>query len=234
MRKQLLTLCLCGLAATATLRAQSPDSAATPPRKYAPRHSILIGTGTSGAVGSTNPRVTGQRETLRIVNFQPRLGFFLTEGLALGLEGRIGGGWGTLVDDYRYFGLGGFARYYPLTRGRTTLLAGEGMPIMGKWMVVRKINEPTRRFIADHLFPFLELGAGTSNFRQSGAAYIVLDRLEEPWLTAAVGADLRVWKVFFVELALMQSYFPNNAVAPWQGPRPRLGIECIIPTHRQR
>jgi hypothetical protein len=210
------------------------DSTWRPYHAYAPKHSILIGTGTSGQIVKVRASLTGPVETNQLLQFDPRIAFFATERLALGLDMTFGKNWGTLVPDFSYYGYGAFGRYYFFTRRRAPLINHERIPFFRKGQLWKRADNSQRRLFAEHLFPYLELGGGFSNLRlQTGLAQ-VLDRPTEPRVYLVLGMDIRLWKCIFFEAGFAKAFYPNSKDIPSSPLGTRAGFEIILPTHKIR
>lgn len=101
-------------------------------RSWIPRYGLQIGTGMAGTVLNYRPVPMQPKETLRAVELSPRLGFMLSEGLMVGVTGTWGQVWGSLVEDFRYWGMGASIRHYLLTKSRRKIMNREEVRLMGR------------------------------------------------------------------------------------------------------
>lgn len=183
-------------------------------RKYVAGNSILLGLESSGAGATMRIPTTGQRFSAYQLELSPRLGYFPTRFLALGVSGGYGWTGGNSLSHINWYNAGGFARFYLFMRNRDRLLGVDTGHPPGRWALFKRASPSSRRFVAMSLFPFLEFDLDFSNAIQDSLGNVtVSNRLDQPMLLFRAGFQARFLKRLFISWMPTVGYFPNRSSA---------------------
>jgi hypothetical protein len=166
------------------------------------------------------------------LQFNPRVGFFPAPWLAVGVDGVVGRLRGDRLQSEDQYAIGGIARFYPFHRVQERLLQKDEMQFFGI-PFGQRLRGRDRGFLAQNLFPFIEVGAGWSSLKlQRMGSPIFLPSMTETEIKWALGADFRIWKGLSAELALAQFFYPENQDYMVGRPGFRVGVEWFFPTRK--
>lgn len=170
-------------------------------------------------------QATFQKETLYLFEFGPKVGVFIGNQLSVSADGYWGTVYGTLIDDFKYWGYGGNIKYYPFAKIRSALMDGAPWRVMG---TERLKKERDRRFVCKNLFPFISIDfrhMEIPNIHNSSSA-IQIGPTRENALRMNVGVVLRIFKGLSLEAGLGAEYWNDGLGFRFGGP---LSINYYFP-----
>ncbi|MFN8394606.1 MAG: hypothetical protein U0176_08045 [Bacteroidia bacterium] len=181
-------------------------------RKYIAGNSILLGVETASAGVVARVPTTGQQFSAYQFEVMPRLGYFPTRFLALGVTGGYGWRGGNSISHLNWYNAGGFARFYLFMRNRDRLLGVDTGNPESRLTLFRKLKPSSKRFAALSLFPFVEFELRYSNVSQDSFGNVTIhNRLNQPLLLFRTGFQARFLKRFYISWEPSLGYYPNKA-----------------------
>lgn len=192
------------------------------------KHQRILFTGTSsgGFILRANPPLTTHAYRFNYLNFQPRIGFFVTDELLIAGQAMVAYSWATDQALHSHYGWGVLSRYYP------------------RW---------ASQFIQDwagkelenifYLHPFIEGGYHRASYYQapqgttSGASggssvvavnYHTTDTPSIDEFQLATGINWRVYRAIHLEISLVYAYRPDPRYPVPAVLQPRIGIDLLI------
>lgn len=226
--KSLLYMLLCSLLLPQLILAQ--DTLHITSRKYIARNSIMVGLESAGSGLVVRVPVTGQKFTASQIRMEPKVAFFPTRFLALGLS--YGYNWrsGNSIPHAEWHQIGGFGRFYLFMQNRDRLLGVDTGHPASRHALFKRSPPGARRFLALSVFPFVEVGLQYSNASQDANGTLTIHpRLNQPLVMLRAGFQARFLKRFYINWMPTLGYLPHQAAGRRLAFGTGAGLEFILP-----
>jgi hypothetical protein len=175
------------------------------------RNTWLIGTSSGGLILRAKDFDTQAKIKLTHLNFQPRIGLFVSHRWLLGLQGDYGFESGTGVQREAYYGVGYFARWY-----------------IPAWPSGAKHRFPIPPFVQTRFKGYAFLGHRVTNLYSALDSLVTLDRPEMHTFQVGIGGNIYLTRYLALEVTYLSTYIPQAPDRKWIALQPSVGLDLML------
>ena len=190
--------------------------------------SVITGVTTGGQVLSTRDPATGERKSASVVTTEPRIGLMINPWIGVGAMFSYTFLRSDFQPDFNSHGYGAWIRFYPLTKWQAKIQNIPDIEARRKDPDTRHQKPYKYRFVADRIFPFVEIHYLRLNYSPFVNIYHPTPKVDNTQIRIKMEIDFRIWKSLFLDVGFQTVIFPTGNDFHLIPIVPNLGIDFII------
>jgi hypothetical protein len=179
------------------------------------------------------PPITPEIYRFNHLNFQPRVGLFVTDELVVAAQGMFASTWATDQVLHSFYGWGVLSRYYPQWI-RQTIHQWFGKDWKGLFFCVQPFFEGGYHRASYYQSSPSNQYTGTGGVNTLVTRYFTTGNPSIDEFQVAAGLDLRLYRSIYLELSLVYVYRPDPRFPAPAALQKRIGIDVLLnPKHHE-